>query len=68
VNLRRVIRKTFKTNRPGVDAAADVHAVIAANVNEGRQRTRVSSKQRIVQRNGKTEVFTEETEVGDDDR
>jgi len=60
------IHKTLRSTRPGTEGVAQVNAVVAANVNEPRQRTHVSSKQRIVQRNGRTEVSTEEREVRDD--
>jgi hypothetical protein len=40
--------------------AGDVNAVIAANVEEGGSRSHVSSRQRIVQRSGKTPETKEE--------
>ncbi len=55
----------------GTDVVGDVNAAIAANVNEpGRTRTHVSSKQRIVQRGGRTEVFedVQKTKGGPNDR
>jgi hypothetical protein len=48
----------------GVNAVGDVNAVISANVNEGSSHSHVStrSRQRIVQRSGRTKV-TEERET-----
>jgi hypothetical protein len=63
VDFRETIRKTIR--RGGV--AADVNAVIAAKVGEpGLTHTHVSSKQRIVQRGGRTEVYEERREVRDE--
>jgi hypothetical protein len=63
VGFRQVIRRTIRRN--GV--AADLHAVVAANVSgRARTRTKVSSRQRVVQRGGRTEVVTEEGEPKDD--
>jgi hypothetical protein len=60
VDIRHVIRKAIR--RDGV--AADVNAVVAANVGKpGRTKTKVSSHQRIVQRSGRTEVSTKEREA-----
>jgi len=50
VRFRRIIRKQVRRSVDGGNVAADVNAVIAGNVGEGRAHTRVSSKQRIVQR------------------
>lgn len=57
MKINKVIRKKLK----GDSVAGGVNAVIAANINEpGSTHTSVSSKQRIVQRNGKTIVHEEE--------
>jgi hypothetical protein len=71
MNIRKIIRRRSRHQGKGVDAAGDVNAVISANVNEGSSHSHVStrSRQRIVQRSGRTKV-TEERETirgGDDD-
>jgi len=67
VNLRKKIEKTIRSSGPGASGVVHVNAAVAANVNEpGTRKTHVSSKQRIVQRGGRTEVFTEEQRVEDE--
>ena len=62
MKIKKVIRKELDHDQNGVHVAGGVNAVIAATVNEGRgSHTHVSSRQRIVQRKGKTTV-EEETE------
>jgi hypothetical protein len=63
MNVRKVVQKTIRRSADGTEAVGSVNAAVAANVNEpGRSRTHVSSRQRIVQRGGRTEVLeTEET-------
>jgi hypothetical protein len=64
VNLRKVIRKRIQESRDGVNVAGSIDAVIAANVNEpGTTSTHVSSNTRIVQRDGRTEVFETEPDL-----
>ena len=61
MKLRKVIQKTIRQHGDRTDAVANVNAAVAANVNEpGRSHTHVSSKQRIVQRGGRTEVLESE--------
>ncbi len=61
MNVRKVIQKTIRHRATGSDVVANVNATVAAMVNEpGRSRTHVSSKQRIVQRGGRTEVLENE--------
>jgi hypothetical protein len=61
VRLRKVIQKTIRRHGDRSDVVGNVNAAVAANVNEpGRSHTHVSSKQRIVQRGGRTEVFESE--------
>jgi hypothetical protein len=70
MNVRRVVERRIRQQGKGVNAAGDVHAVIYANVGKGSAHTHVSSRsrQRIVQRSGRTEVFEErETSRGDDE-
>jgi len=50
VDIRRVIQKRIRRRGAGHDVAADVNAVVAANVGGKSSRTHVSSKQRVVQR------------------
>ena len=61
------IRRRIRHSKDGVNVVADVNAVVAGTVNEPGQTTSVSSRQRIVQRNGRTETTTEK-EVRDDGR
>ena len=61
------IRRRIRHSTDGVNVVADVNAVVAGTVNEPGQTTSVSSRQRIVQRNGRTETTTEK-EVRDDGR
>jgi hypothetical protein len=63
VNLRKVIQRTLRHSKDGVNVAGGLNAVVNANVNEpGESRTSVRSRTRIVQRNGRTEVFEQETQ------
>jgi len=60
VKIRKIISKPFQHDSEEGSIAGSVNAVVSANVNEpGESHTRVSSRQRIVQRNGRTEVFEE---------
>ncbi len=56
--FRKVITEPIQVEDNGVNIAGGIHAAIAANVNES-DASHVTSKQRvkIVQRNGRTEVF-----------
>ncbi|HEX2232774.1 MAG TPA: hypothetical protein VHG69_05370, partial [Thermoleophilaceae bacterium] len=66
MKIRKVFKEQLKSRKKGVNAAGAVHAVISANVNEpGSTHTRVSSRQRVVQRGGRTVVESEE--VRDED-
>ncbi len=57
MKVRKIINKRFGK---GSKVAGGLNAVISANVNEpGRNVTRVSSTQRIVQRGGRTVVHEE---------
>ena len=60
MKIRKIISKPFQHDSEEGSIAGSVNAVVSANVNEpGESHTRVSSRQRIVQRNGRTEVFEE---------
>ncbi len=68
MKINRVIQRKVRRNEDGVSVAADVNATIAANVNESKgQHTRVSSYQRVVQRNGRTIVSERQVETSDDE-
>ena len=56
--IRRRIRHS---SQDGVNVVADINAAVAGNVNEPGQKTSVSSRQTVVQRNGRTTTTTEET-------
>jgi hypothetical protein len=65
MKLRKVIRRQIRKDAEGVSVAGGIDAVVSAAVNEpGETRTSVRSKTRIVQRNGRTEVFETETDAG----
>ena len=68
MNFRKIISRRIRHDADGVNLAADVNAVVATNVNESAGSAHVSSKQRIVQKNGKTyvsETHNETTERGE---
>ena len=69
MNLMKIIQRRIRHEGGGVNAAGDVNAVVSANVGEGSSRTHVSthSRQRIVQRSGRTQVTHERTTGGGDD-
>lgn len=56
MNIRKVIARRIRHTEDGLDLAADVNAVISANVGERSSSSHVSSRQRIVQRSGATAV------------
>jgi hypothetical protein len=61
VNIRKVIERRIRRHGKGVNAVGDVNAVISANVGERSSRSHVStrSRQRVVQRSGRTHVSEE---------
>jgi hypothetical protein len=64
MKLRKVIQKQLRRDADGVSVAGDVNAVVSASVNEpGTTETNVRSHTRIVQRNGRTEVFETESDT-----
>jgi hypothetical protein len=66
MKIRKVFKEQLKSRTKGVNAASSVNAVVSANVNEpGSSRTRVSSRQRVVQRGGRTHVESEEVRSED---
>ena len=54
MSLREVIERRLRRKTSGVDVRGDVHAVVAANVNEPGGATSVSSKQTVVHRSRRT--------------
>jgi hypothetical protein len=67
MKLRKVIQRRVQKDADGVSVAGGINAVVSANVNEpGTTKTSVRSNTRIVQRNGRTEVFETETDTGSD--
>jgi hypothetical protein len=59
MNIRKVINRRLRREGGGMNVAADVNAVVSANVGEpGGSVSRTSSRQRtrVVQRSGKTVV------------
>jgi hypothetical protein len=71
VKFRKIIQRRIGHHGKAVNAVGDVNAVISANVNEGSSHSHVStrSRQRIVQRSGRTKVTEERQTIrgGDDD-
>ena len=70
MNVRKLIQRRIGHSGGGVNAVADVNAVVAGNVNEpGSSRTHVSTRQstRIVQKGGKTEVYEERSDAPADE-
>ena len=61
MRIRRIVRKRIQRQSDGINFAGDLNAVIAANVNEPGSQThvRTRSSNRIVQRNGKTEITSD---------
>ena len=67
MKLSEIINRRIRHSQDGVNVVADVNAVVAGTVNEPGRTTSVSSRQRIVQRDGRTETTTEK-EVRNDGR
>lgn len=69
MKINKVIQRKVRRDADRVNVAADLNATVAANVNEPRGRhTRVSSHQKVVQRNGRTLVSEQRVETSDDER
>lgn len=73
MKIRKVIRKPLGSDEDGLRVAGAVNAAVAANVNEpGSQAVSSSSRQRIVQSSGRTEIYeenvdTQETKGGENE-
>jgi hypothetical protein len=67
MRLRKIFNKRVQRDDDDVQVAGAVNAVVSANVNEPGSTHRVSSRQRqrIVQREGRTTVESEERESSD---
>ena len=66
MQIRKIIQRQFRGAGAGKGTVGSVNAAIAANVNEpGHSHTSVSSKQRIVQRGGRTVVHEERRTEGE---
>lgn len=70
MNIRKIIQRRIRHQGKAVSALGDVNAVISANVSEGSSHSRVStrSRQRIVQRSGRTKVTEERETIRGGDR
>jgi hypothetical protein len=64
MKIRKLLNRSLRHEDDDVQVAGGVNAVVSANVNEPGSRVRASSRQRqrIVQREGRTIVESEETE------
>lgn len=60
MKVRKLIQKRLRHEGSGVNLAGDVNAAVSANVNEpGPSHTHVSSRQRVIQRSGRTRASEE---------
>jgi hypothetical protein len=61
MQIRRVVHKRLRKRSDGINLAGDLNAAIAGSVNEPGSHTyvRSTSRNRIVQRNGETEVTSD---------
>jgi hypothetical protein len=62
MNIKKVVQRRIRERIGDVDFAGDVNAVVAANVNESKSTTSVSSRQTVVQRSGDKKDQTARTE------
>jgi hypothetical protein len=58
MKFSEVIRRRIRHAKDGVNVVADVNAAVTGSVNEPGGRTSVSTRQTVVQRNGKTTTTT----------
>jgi hypothetical protein len=68
MKFSKTIRRSIRHSKDGVNVVADVNAAVAGNVNEPGGKTSVSSRQTVVQRDGRTETTTTTEESRDDGR
>ena len=61
MKISKVITKRIRHEGGGANVAGDITAAIAANVGKNGGATHVSSRQKVVQRDGTTEVQSETT-------
>lgn len=68
MKVNKIVQKRTRAAGKGVNFVGDVNAVFSGNVGEGSSRTRVVSKQRIVQRSvkktGRDDSLEREAEDG----
>jgi hypothetical protein len=58
MKFSEVIRRRIRHSKDGVNVVADVNAAVTGSVNEPGRRTSVSTRQTVVQRNGRTTKTT----------
>ena len=68
MKFSETIRRRIRHSKDGVNVVADVNAALTGNVNEPGRKTSVSSKQTVVQRDGRTTTTTHTEEASDDGR
>jgi hypothetical protein len=61
MRVRRVIKKQIEHHSDGLNVAGSINGAISANVNESGSNTqlRTRSSNRIIQRGGKTQIFSD---------
>ena len=67
MRIRKTIDKPIRYQRDGINVVGGINAHVSANVSEGGSvsGTSVRSRNRIVQRNGRTEIDRETTTLED---
>jgi len=69
MKIRKVIRRRIQGGADGTTVAGIVQAVVSANVGEpGTTATNVHTRTKIVQRDGRTEVFETESDSPEEGR
>ena len=67
MKFSKTIRRKIRHAKDGVNVSADVNAAVAGSVNEPGTRTSVSTRQTVVQRDGKTTSTTTHRETHRDE-
>ena len=65
MNLKKLIRETARRAAREGNVTAPVNKAVVDNTGEGQSVSGVSSRQRIVQRDGETEVYEQRVEYSD---
>ena len=68
MKFSKTIRRQIRHAKDGVNVAADVNAAVTGSVNEPGTRTSVSTRQTVVQRDGRTTSTTTKRETHRDER